>query len=243
MPNKQKHRGAHPEDAKLFTPAHIAELRQAIEHLSYLLSRDYPFAASIKLVGDRFRFSERQRQALQHSVSSRQAVELRRKTQLPLNELAGKQVIIDGYNQLIPIECALSGAPLFIGLDGCYRDIASIHSTYRKVEETLPAIELIGSTLQQFGVEKTVWVLDSPVSNSGRLKMMLLEVAAQKGWNWDVLLEHNPDKYITQHDMVALSSDSWVLDRAKSWVNFTAYIIDTYIKDAWIMDLQGSAIS
>jgi len=31
--------------------------------------------------------------------------------------------------------------------DGAYRDMASMHGSYRKVAETLPALELLGRTI------------------------------------------------------------------------------------------------
>ena len=54
-----------------------------------------------------------------------------------------RQLWIDGYNVLTTIEAALAGAVIIAGRDGCYRDMASMHGSYRKVEETSPAIELI----------------------------------------------------------------------------------------------------
>ena len=58
-------------------------------------------------------------------------------------------LVILAQNQLITIEAALSGGLIFRGRDGCFRDLASIHGTYRKVEETLPALNLIGSFLAE----------------------------------------------------------------------------------------------
>ena len=42
------------------------------------------------------------------------------------------------------IEAALSGGVILAARDGAYRDMASMHGTYRKVAETLPALELLG---------------------------------------------------------------------------------------------------
>ena len=81
-----------------------------------------------------------------------------------------KQLLLDGYNVLTTIEAALSGGVVLACRDGCYRDMASIHGTYRKVEETPPALMLIGKIAAELGVASCLWYLDSPVSNSGRLK-------------------------------------------------------------------------
>ena len=58
---------------------------------------------------------------------------------------------IDGYNVLITIESALPGAFIFRGRDTCDRDLASLHGTYRRVEETRPALTLIGEVLEELG--------------------------------------------------------------------------------------------
>ena len=50
-----------------------------------------------------------------------------------------------------------------------------MHGSYRKVEETLPALRLVGKTLAHFGVADALWLLDRPVSNSGRLKKIIEE--------------------------------------------------------------------
>ena len=62
---------------------------------------------------------------------------------------AGQRIAIDGYNVLITIEAAMSGGCIFKARDGCLRDLASIHGTYRKVNETIPALQLIGEFLKE----------------------------------------------------------------------------------------------
>ena len=107
--------------------------------------------------------------------------------------LAGCRIEIDGYNVLTTIEAALSGGVLLLARDGALRDMASMHGSYRKVDETRPALELIGQTLAGFGVSEALWLLDRPVSNSGRLKKIIEDLAGQRGWTWQVELVHDPD--------------------------------------------------
>jgi len=47
--------------------------------------------------------------------------------------------------------------------DDIFRDLANIHGTYRKVNETIPAVELISQFLQEDGSGKALWLLESPV--------------------------------------------------------------------------------
>ena len=140
MPDKRTHRGPHPSDTKLFAEAVIADLRSAIADFSLLLTKDYADKSALKLVGDRFSLTERQRTAIMRSACSDQQLMSRRQREVKVAELGGKPIAIDGYNVLITIEAAMSGACVFKGRDGCLRDLASIHGTYRKVAETIPAV-------------------------------------------------------------------------------------------------------
>ena len=46
------------------------------------------------------------------------------------------ELLIDGYNVLTTVESALAHGLLLIGRDGCMRDLASMHGSWRKVDET-----------------------------------------------------------------------------------------------------------
>ena len=62
-------------------------------------------------------------------------------------QLRGAALWLDGYNVLTTIEAALAGGVILAARDGTYRDMASMHGSYRKVAETLPALELLGRTI------------------------------------------------------------------------------------------------
>ena len=74
VPDQRKHRGPHPEDGPLFAPANWPDLRCAVSHLSWLLTRAYAWESALKLVGDRFRLNARQRLAVQRSACSDQSL-------------------------------------------------------------------------------------------------------------------------------------------------------------------------
>jgi hypothetical protein len=233
MPDKRKHRGANPQDSKLFSEDNIPALRQAVADYSLLLTKDYPQNAALKLVGDRFELTDRQRLAVMRSSCSDSRLAGRLARQIQPQELVGQDIIIDGYNVLITVEAAKSGAFLFIGRDGCMRDLAGMHGTYRKVTETVPAIELINNCLKELKLKEILWLLDKPVSNSGRLKKIIESVTG-----CSVKLVNNPDTELIESDAIAASSDSVVLDGAKRWFNLAAYIIDKNPLQAKIIDLS-----
>ncbi|MDX1905842.1 MAG: DUF434 domain-containing protein [Bacteroidia bacterium] len=239
MSNHQKHRGQHSNDQRLFSDTWMPVLNEAVADLSWMLSKGYPDTASLKLVGDRYRLDSRQRAALLRASCTDSARQRRIDTLADSMALKGCRMAIDGYNLLITIESALAGGVIVCCRDGCYRDIASIHGTYRRVEETLPALVTIGVTLQRLEVAEVTWLLDSPVANSGRLRWHMLEIAAQYQFAWEVELTTSPDKRIVAApDRIAVSSDSWVLDHHPRWYNLHRHIADA-VPNAWIIPLTG----
>jgi hypothetical protein len=233
MPDKRKHRGAGPQDNKLFCEEKIPALRQATADYSLLLTKEYPQTASLKLVGDKFELTDRQRLAIMRSSCSDGQLAARLARQAQAEELDGQDILIDGYNVLITVEAAMSGAYLFIGRDGCRRDLAGLHGTYRKVTETIPAIELINKCLKELKLKDICWLLDRPVSNSGRLKTIIESATGR-----EVKLVNNPDAELIKSDKIAASSDSEVLDGAKRWFNLAGYVIKENLLPGRIIDLS-----
>ncbi|MFC1738171.1 DUF434 domain-containing protein [Planctomycetota bacterium] len=238
MPDKRTHRGPHPQDDKLFAAENISNLRTALQDYSLLLTKGYAEKSSLKLVGDRFSLTERQRLAIMRSACSDEQLASRKQSQIEPTELAGKDIVIDGYNLLITIEAAMSGGCIFKGRDGCLRDLASIHGTYRKVTETIPAVQLIGEFLKEIRVAETLWLLDSPVSNSGRLKTLIGELAEENNFKWEIELLQSPDTALIKSDSIVVSSDSVVLDGCNRWVNLAAEIIKHKLASAGLIDLS-----
>lgn len=248
MPDRRSHRGQHPEDATAFAPAALPALRSAAADLCWLLDRGYAVPSSLKLVGDRYGLAQRQRLAVQRCACSREQLKRRLAACVPPEAVAGRTVVIDGYNLLTTIEAALSGGIILVGRDGCCRDMASMHGSYRRVAETHPAIRLIGEELEELRPRRCEWLLDRPVSNSGRLKTMLREVAEEAGWNWSIELVNDPDARLaaTPRDSssteapIAVTADSGVLDRCGAWVNLARRVVERRIDGAAIVDLSAT---
>jgi len=250
MPDRRTHRGPHPDDNKLFADDKISDLRSALSDFSLLLTKGYAEKSGLKLVGDRFSLTERQRLAIMRSACSDQQLASRNQRRIPIENMSGQPIAIDGYNVLITIEAAMSGGVIFRGRDGCFRDLASIHGTYRKVTETIPAVQLIGDFLKEIGVIKVLWLLDSPVSNSGRLKTLIGELAQKHGWHgfdkltagWDIRLLFSPDAELIKTDLIVASSDSVILDGCRKWTNLAAEIITNKIPSATVIVLSPNSM-
>jgi hypothetical protein len=225
MPDTRRHRGPHPEDAELFVPAVWPVLREATDHLSWLLTRGYSERSSLKLVGDRFQLTERQRLAVMRSACSDQAMQRRRQTEVSLQDVAGQRLDLDGFNVLTTVEAALAGGVILCGRDGCYRDLASMHGSYRKVQETEPALALVGEVLAEVQAGPCIWYLDRPVSNSGRLRSLIVHLAADRGWAWQAELADNPDAVLITSVAIVVSADSVILDGCGRWLNLAREVI------------------
>lgn len=241
MPDRRTHRGPHPHDDRLFATEMISHLRAATDDVCWLLDRGYASASALKLVGDRYDLEQRQRMAVSRCACSEAARVSRQGRRFPTQGLAGQSLLIDGYNLLTTVEAALAGGFVLAGRDGCYRDMASMHGTWRRVEETVPAGDLIGSFLDRAGVRDCQWYLDRPVSNSGRLKRILLELSASKHWFWQVELVDDPDRVLESATLPIATADSAVLDQCARWVNLAAEAIRACVPQARIIDLGNGA--
>lgn len=230
-----RHRGPGPSDHALFAPCLVDVMRVATGELSWLLSRGYPDRAALALVGDRHALKERQRRAVMRCACSDESRASRRARQLPLDDVRGREVHVDGLNVLIVCESALSGAPVLIGRDGAHRDLASVHGTWRRVSETGLAIERIGALLERAAPREVVFWLDRPVSNSGRLASLLRAAAAEHAWPWRVELAWDPDRELMSCGAIVASGDAKILDADVPWIDLPGAVADE--GPAWIIDL------
>jgi hypothetical protein len=213
------HRGPHPEDPQLFDLQHGADFAVAVEDYSWLLGRGYARQAGLTLVGDRFQWTVRQRVALGRCACS-DAARSRREVK-EVRDFSSIQ--IDGLNALTTVEAALAGGVVLRGRDGCFRDMASFHGNYRMVEEAPRAAELVGLHLAG---RPALWLLDKPVSNTGRLAHLLRELALERGWPWTVELVADPDAVLKVSAEVVATSDSAILDGCTRWYNLARRVVE-----------------
>lgn len=237
-----RHRGPGPKDRELFCEEAVGRLRSAVSDLSWLLSRGYAPDSTLKLVGDRYALDARQRLAVRRSSCSDQS-RCRRIEHEVQDALGGQPLQIDGFNVLVTAEVALSGGLMLVGRDGCIRDLASVHGTWRRVEETERGLILVGEVLESFGVGAVTWRLDRPVSNSGRLAEYMREMGSARGWPWSVELDFDPDAVLRGSDQVVATADGVILDVAGRWLNLGRRVVDR-VPGAWVVDLGvGAGVS
>lgn len=228
-------RGYQPEDERFFSPSSMAFLRKVQSEFQWLLDHDYPIDSSLAFVGNRYRLSARQRIAMKRASATSVQYMHRADKRLDYDCVRDGCLHIDGFNLIIPLEVALSGSLLILGKDDVIRDLAGLRGTYRIIDKTQTALDLIGRTLVEYEAPELKFYLDAPVSNSGRLRQKILETAEQWGIPTEVLLVPNADKVIGGMERV-VTGDSIILDSCISWFNLTKKIVDDYIPDAWIVE-------
>ena len=135
------------------------------------------------------------------------------------------------------MEVALSSPILLKCMDGTIRDLAGLRGTYRLIDKTQVAIKLICEKLEEYKVGTAMFYLDAPVSNSGKLKELILEVS--KGFNFKVQVENinNVDSVLEKLDNV-ITSDAIILDKCKSSLNLNKEIIESTMTNSWYVDFS-----
>ena len=231
-------RGYMPKDTVEFGPKAAAKLTAAAQELAFLLNRGYDTKSASTFVGNHHLLSERQRLALARITSPRAALEERERKRI---REAPAALVLDGFNTIITLEVALSGSLLLAGMDGTIRDLAGLRGSYRIVDKTVRAVELLLARLEALEVKEALFYLDKQVSNSGRLRALLLDKAAERGVRVQVELHPSVDGVLSRLENV-VTTDAIILDKCGSWYNLNRGIIEEAVPEAWVLRLEPSYI-
>lgn len=229
-------RGYYPQDNRDFNGKALETLKSSARDLLYLLNRGYPIKPASTFIGNHYLLSERQRTALTRVVCPEADAAARKTKQKRAEALAGATVNIDGFNTIITLEVAQSVSPVFLCMDGTYRDLAGLRGTYRLIDKTDIAIRYVFSELQKLAVKRAVFWLDAPVSNSGRQKARIAEIAEEMKFDAGIEVVNNVDAALYSLENV-ISSDSIVIGHCPGWLNLCGRIIPG-IPGIWIVDLM-----
>ncbi|WP_285825571.1 DUF434 domain-containing protein [Schaedlerella arabinosiphila] len=230
-------RGYVPEDEIQFSGRQLELLQKAADEVQFLLDQGYNIKPVTTFVGNHYMFSERQRLALARSVSAKEYVQTRISKELLQNGkgMIPKLVHIDGFNTIITLEVVLSGSPILYCRDGVIRDLAGLRGTYRIIDKSQEAVELLLGQLESLNISDAVFYLDAPVSNSGRLSELIRQCA--KGYSISVQTQIIPDvdRVLEQMEGV-ISGDAIIINRCKSWLNVVSTIVEQ-IESVWKIQL------
>jgi len=218
-------RGYVPDDERNFSLESIEKLRVASRHVLYLINEGYDLKQASTFVGNHFLLSERQRLAVMRSLATAEQLAMRKAKLLTAAEAAGRDVWIDGFNTVITLEVLKCDSILFSCMDGTVRDLASLRGTYRIIPETEDAVRLLFDSLEEMEIHSATVLLDQPVSNSGRLKALMAELASDYLFALDIQIQKDVDRELYEKENV-ISSDSIILDRCLSWINLVALCME-----------------
>ncbi|MCI9118914.1 MAG: DUF434 domain-containing protein [Flavonifractor sp.] len=231
-------RGYVPKDTIEFGPKATDKLNSAAQELAFLLDRGYDTKSASTFVGNHHLLSERQRLALARIASPRAALDARERKRL---REAPQALVLDGFNTIITLEVALSGSLLLEGMDSTIRDLAGLRGTYRIVDKTVRAVELLLGRLETLGVEEALFYLDQQVSNSGRLRALLLDKAEGRSVGVQVELHPSVDGVLSRMENV-VTTDAIILDKCGSWYNLNREIIEESVPEAWVLRLAKHTV-
>ncbi|NRT76858.1 DUF434 domain-containing protein [Clostridium beijerinckii] len=229
-------RGFVPSDEIEFNEENLTLLKKAQKDIYYLINQGYSIDKSVEFVGNHFLFSARQRLALKRSISSYKDIISRQKRKI-LDTYENSTLHIDGLNIIITLEVALSNSTLIKCMDGTLRDLAGLRGTYKLIDKTDTAIDLIGKRLDRMKIQKAIFYLDSPVSNTGRLKSRLLELLYKYNFDIEVILIPNADVILNKLDHV-VTSDGIILNTCESWINLAYEIVEEELPNTSYIDFE-----
>ena len=84
---------------------------------------------------------------------------------------------------------------------------------------------------------EALFYLDKQVSNSGRLRALLLDKAAERGVQIQVELHPSVDGVLSRLENV-VTTDAIILDKCGSWYNLNRGIIEEAVPEAWVLRLE-----
>lgn len=227
-------RGYVPTDERDFSDKMLPMLKRALSDIHEFLDRGYEVKKVSTFVGNHYQLSERQRLALARAATETEKIRMRRQKQKTVPD---GTVYIDGLNLMITLESAVCGTTVYRCMDGTVRDLAAMRGTYRIIDSTHTAAALVMDKLESVGAESVKFFLDAPVSNTGRLKTLLLEMAEGHTFTTECELVPNADVVLYGLPNV-VTSDAIILNECESWLNFAAEIIDESLHDTRVLDFS-----
>jgi len=209
-------------DGRLLPAEELKEkLSEPAIELRYLLSKGYKRRNTITFVSNHHRLREQERQILSRLVFSPETAEGRIKKKLTCSQLGGCDLFVDGYNVIISIENVLKNELIWLADDGFLRDTCGVFNKHRITDMTLMAVDEMLSTLAALKVRSVTILLDSQMSNSGRLAVFIRKKSENTIFKVDVMTSKHVDfdlKKAGEYAVIA-TADSVIIDAVNKVVD------------------------
>ncbi len=206
------------------------QLQEAAGEYFWMLSRGYPQASALKLVGDKFMLPRDMRQILYRGIVADEQAKLRRKKIAGITK--GDHVLIDTYNVLFTVNNYLLGRPVFISNDGMMRDAGEMRGRIINKPQFSRSVSLMLDVLLMWPGATYVHYLDEPVSHSGRLSIELCKDMVQMGIEGDAHTVLSPDHMLkTVRSEAICTSDGGIIDHYKGKVvDLPRFLLEHYFQ-------------
>jgi len=211
------------------------ELKKAASDFRYFLNQGYPRKATLDLVGNRYGLTFNERHLLHRGIFSDTDSNSREKRKISIDKIRNIDLAIDGYNVIITIEAGLSGQPLILGDDGFIRDISGLSGNFKKTKKTDEALQLIIDILKKWKPHQTLFLLDAPISMSGKLAQEIRGWLKQEGLPGDAMAVKVPEKTLIGFPGVVATSDTAIIDQSKKVIDLAGYIVSKKIRSKSII--------
>jgi hypothetical protein len=200
-------------------------LHDAAADFRYLLSRGYPRAAALTLVGNRYNLEHTARQLLHRGIFAPEAAAARRAKLRLLREVLGLPLALDGHNVLITLECARRGVPLVAADDGWIRDVGQVSRAFRPSPETESVLALLAAYLTRHTAGTLAVYYDAPLSFSGELAKLTEELWAAQGLPVTAQAVPVPEQELAGFPGALATSDTALIDAHDPVVDLAGEII------------------
>jgi hypothetical protein len=217
----------------------VPDLWKAAQDLRFLLNRGYPRDASLQLIGNRYNLDRDYRHLLRRGVFPASLAEQRKNKKVSLEEIRGKGLAIDGYNCLITLESALKGKTVLLADDAFIRDISGVSRTYRESPETTQALGLIMDLLIAADPSECLFLLDAPISASGKLAARIRDLLKEHGIAGDAQAVKVPEQIMVGYQGIIATSDSALIDQSEHVFDLAGHLITQHVRIPFI-DMKKS---
>ncbi|MCG7847574.1 MAG: DUF434 domain-containing protein [ANME-2 cluster archaeon] len=206
--------------------ANIPVEDMAVGDIRYLLERGYPRAGAITYVCNHYRLDINTRHVFGRVIYTEDMAHARKNRAIECNELAGKEIWVDGYNVLIGVESALKGELVYLCDDGFIRDTRGVFRNYRCSDVTLRALDSILGQLLHCAPGIVEFLFDSQISKSGELAKWVSDRMGKAGLVGNARTSRHVDYDLKHCGKFVATSDGTIIDAVNDVVNIQAWVLE-----------------
>ena len=190
------------------------EFKDALKDYLFLLEKNYPQKALLKLVSDRYRLNTQERSMLFRGVVTESQRKVREENTVDFLPDTGL-ISIDGFNVLRTVASYTLGRPVFIAMDGFIRDSSELHGKPLDLEIRIKAFSMVLNLLKNTNLEVKIW-FDSPVSKSGETSATINKMLKEAGVQGNAETVHYADYELKNAETgIIATADSAIIENSK----------------------------